>query len=125
MLTFNKAVKRTLFNLVDELGDNISASFTELTIGECQSIRSSFSEIEDDDSLTDVEKVTLLNKWRLILSIKEGDSDNHMYPNIMQLDSFTSETLNAMIDQVDILNPWVSLDDDGEPETLDEKKSES
>lgn len=123
MLKFTSAVKTKEFELETNKGTQ-QAFFTEFTMGDAEKIRKAVKDKLEDDNLSAVDKLGVITKERLIASVKDTDN-NYLFSNISELSVFPQHIISAMSDQVDELNPWPKLDEEGNQESLESKKEES
>ena len=113
-------VKKTPF-VLETVDEEIDAFFTQLTVGEANEISKEYDPIFKDENLDVIDKLTWLNKTRLVKSVKDGNGVQ-LFKSFDELSEFPKEAVEAMIKQVDSLNPWPKINDDGTTETLDSKK---
>ena len=121
MLKFDLLIKKTPFELLTVDG-TVAAFFTQLTIAEAAEHSKAYTPVRENKELSDMEKLGFINKKRLCLSVKNADN-GYIFANPEELDSLPLNVVNAMVEQVDLLNPWPVIDKEtGEEETLDSKK---
>ena len=114
MLKFNMCVRKKPFVLIDGEGLETQAVFTQFTVEESTEIRKLLSDKKDLDV---IDFSDLINKTRVIHSVKT-DSGIHVYDSIDSLNDMPVGVVEAMMLEVDKLNPWPKID-----ETLDSKKN--